>query len=373
MNVMGQSEALLDELQAMDEETCRRAVEGRDASLDGVIFYGVRSTGIYCKPSCAARRPRREQVSFYGTQDEAEAAGFRPCRRCRPRVTRDPNLETVERACRLIEAAGADAPPLARLAAELGVSQYHLQRTFKKVVGLTPRQYALAHRVNQFKARLREGETVAGAMYDAGYGSSSRLYEKADAELGMTPASYARGGGARIAYAVTECELGLMLVAATGRGLCAVRLGASETELEGTLREEFPEAEITRESSGTLGQYLEAILRHLAGEPAGLDLPLDVRATAFQRRVWSHLQSIPYGELQSYGEVAARIGQPAASRAVARACATNGVALVIPCHRVVRGDGELGGYRWGLARKRALIERERASQPRPKPPSGRRA
>ncbi len=363
---MEQGEALLDELRAMDEETCWRAVEGRDAGFDGVIFYGVRSTGVYCKPSCASRRPRRAQVTFYGTQDEAESAGFRPCRRCRPRAAlgRDPNLEIIERACRLIEAAGADAPRLAQLGAELGVSQYHLQRTFKKVVGLTPRQYALAHRVNQFKARLREGETVAGAMYDAGYGSSSRLYEKADAELGMTPASYARGGaGARIAYTVTECELGLMLVAATGRGLCAVRLGESETELEGTLHEEFPLAEISKESSGALGGYLEVILRHLAGEPSRLDLPLDVRATAFQRRVWSYLQSIPYGELQSYGEVAARIGQPTASRAVARACATNAVAVVIPCHRVVRGNGELGGYRWGLARKRALIERERSAKP----------
>ncbi len=366
VSVMEQSEAVLDELRALDEETRWRAVEGRDADFDGVIFYGVRSTGVYCKPSCASRRPRREQVTFFGTQNEAESAGFRPCRRCRPRLMRgrDPNLETVERACRLIEASGADAPRLAELGAELGVSQYHLQRMFKKVVGLTPRQYALAHRVNQFKARLRGGETVTGAMYDAGYGSSSRLYEKADAELGMTPASYARGGaGARITYTVAGCELGLMLVAATGRGLCAVRLGESEAQLEGTLREEFPEAEITQESSGALGEYLEVILRHLAGEPSRLDLPLDVRATAFQRRVWSYLQSIPYGEIQSYGEVAARIGQPTAVRAVARACAANAVAVVIPCHRVIRGNGELGGYRWGLARKRALLERERLTKP----------
>lgn len=362
--MMGQDEALLDELRTMDEETRWIAITARDASLDGMIFYGVRSTGVYCKPSCPSRRPRREQVVFFDTYGEAESAGFRPCRRCRPRVAdeRDTQLDIVEQACRLIEASEAGSPSLAELGAELGVSQYHLQRTFKKFVGLTPRQYALAHKVRQFKARIKEGGTVVSAMYDAGYGSNSRLYEKADAELGMTPASYARGGGgAHITYTITECELGRILVAATERGLCAVRLGDSEEELEGTLREEFPEAEISKDTDA-LGFYVEAILRHLAGERTRLELPLDVRATAFQRRVWSYLQSIPYGEVQSYGEVAARIGQPSAVRAVARACASNMVAVIIPCHRVIRGNGELGGYRWGLKRKRALIDLERTRE-----------
>jgi AraC family transcriptional regulator of adaptative response/methylated-DNA-[protein]-cysteine methyltransferase len=265
----------------------------------------------------------------------------------------------VEQACRLIEAYAEGTPSLAQLGAELGVSPYHLQRTFRKIVGVTPRQYAVVRRVNQFKERIKEGETVTNAMYEAGYGSSSRLYEQADSELGMTPASYARGGaGTRIIYTVTACELGHILVAATERGLCAVRLGDSEEELEELLREEFPTAEVSSDPEA-LGEYVRVILRHLAGQQTSLDLPLDVRATAFQRRVWSYLQSIPYGEVQSYSEVAAGVGQPTAVRAVARACAGNSVALVIPCHRVIRASGELGGYRWGLKRKRALIEREK--------------
>jgi AraC family transcriptional regulator of adaptative response/methylated-DNA-[protein]-cysteine methyltransferase len=361
---MRQEQALLEELRTLDEETRWRAVASRDASLDGLVFYGVRSTGVYCKPSCPSRRPRREQVVFFDSQADAESAGFRPCRRCRPRssVTRDARLEIVERACRLIESSETGSPSLARLGAELGVSPYYLQRTFKETLGVSPRQYALARRVRQFKARIKAGATVASALYDAGYGSSSRLYEQADAELGMTPASYARGGaGARISYAVAECELGRLLVAATERGLCAVRLGDGEAELEGGLREEFYDAEVV-EDSASLAEYVKALLRHLAGQQTGLDLPLDVRATAFQRRVWAYLQSIPYGEVRSYGEVAEGIGQPAAVRAVARACATNGVAVVVPCHRVIRGSGELGGYRWGLERKRVLIERERAAK-----------
>lgn len=364
---MGEGQTLLDELRAMDEETRWRAVAARDAGLDGVIFYGVRSTGIYCKPSCPSRRPRREQIVFFDSQAEAESAGFRSCRRCRPSIpsgARDARLAMVEQVCRLIEESESGAPTLANLGAQLGISQYHLQRTFKEIVGISPRQYAVAHRLGQFKARIKEGGTVTGAMYEAGYGSSSRLYEHADAELGMTPASYARGGaGARITYTVAECDLGRLLVAATERGLCAVRLGGSEGELEGALREEFPEAETSKEHSDELAEYVEVILRHLSGQQTRLGLPLDVRATAFQRRVWAYLQSIPYGEVQSYGEVAAGVGQPSAVRAVARACAANSVALVIPCHRVIRGSGELGGYRWGLSRKRALIERERAAKP----------
>lgn len=361
---MRQEEALPEEPRASDEETRWRAVASRDAGCDGVVFYGVRSTGVYCKPSCPSRRPRRAQVAFFDSYSEAESAGFRPCRRCRPRATasRDARLETVERACRLIEASEDGPPSLAALGAQLCVSPYHLQRTFKEVVGVSPRQYALAHRVRQFKARVRGGASVASALYDAGYGSSSRLYEQAGAELGMTPASYARGGaGARIVYAIAGCEFGRLLVAATGRGLCAVRLGDTDEELACALRAEFPEAEVI-EDSAALGEYVEAVLRRMAGRTDGSALPLDVRATAFQRRVWGYLQTIPYGEVRSYGEVAAGVGRPSAVRAVARACATNGVAVVIPCHRVIRGDGGLGGYRWGLERKRALLERERTGE-----------
>lgn len=360
---MEQEQTLLDELQAIDDETRWRAVATRDASLDGIIFYGVRSTSIYCKPSCPSKRPAREQVRFFNSHDEAEAAGFRSCLRCRPRAipALDAQTELITRACRLIEES-TDTLSLKELGAALNVSPYYLQRTFTKIVGVSPRQYALAHRVKQFKTNIKDGGTVTGAMYDAGYGSSSRLYEKSDAELGMTPASYARGGrGAKINYTTVACELGRLLVAATARGLCAVRLGDSDAELEAALREEFPEAKIEKDSA-SLGAYVEAILQHLAGEESGLRLPLDVRATAFQRRVWSYLQSIPYGEVQSYGEVAARLGQPSAVRAVARACATNGLALVIPCHRVVRSGGEAGGYRWGIERKHALIKRERLSK-----------
>jgi AraC family transcriptional regulator, regulatory protein of adaptative response / methylated-DNA-[protein]-cysteine methyltransferase len=358
-----QNQALPEEVLSTGEDTRWLAVEARDASMDGVIFYGVRSTGIYCKPSCPARRARRNQVTFFDSRREAESAGFRPCRRCRPHLAgeRNAQLYLVERACQLIEASGSGPASLTELSVHLGVSQYHLQRTFKRVVGLTPRQYALAHRVKQFKTRVRAGATVAGAMYDAGFGSSSRLYEKSDAELGMTPASYAHdGAGTRISFTITECELGHLLVAATERGLCAVRLGDSEEELEGTLREEFSKAEIARDPEA-LGLYVKNILGRLAGQQVCTKLPLDVRATAFQRRVWSYLQSIPCGEVQSYGDVAAGINQPSAVRAVARACASNSVAVVIPCHRVIRGDGELGGYRWGLKRKRALIDSERVA------------
>jgi AraC family transcriptional regulator of adaptative response/methylated-DNA-[protein]-cysteine methyltransferase len=358
-----QEQTLLDELQAIDDETRWRAVVKRDASLDGIIFYGVRSTGIYCKPSCPSKRPAREQVRFFNSYDEAEAAGFRSCLRCRPRAidALDAQTELVTRACRLIEES-ADTLSLKELGARLNASPYYLQRTFTRIAGVSPRQYALAHRVKQFKTNIKDGGTVTGAMYDAGYGSSSRLYERSDAELGMTPASYARGGrGAKINYTTLACELGRLLVAATARGLCAVRLGDSDEELEAALLEEFPEASIERDAD-SLGAYVEAILQQVAGEESARALPLDVRATAFQRRVWSYLQSIPRGEVQSYGEVAARLGQPSAVRAVARACATNGVALVIPCHRVVRSNGEAGGYRWGIERKHALLNRERSGK-----------
>jgi AraC family transcriptional regulator of adaptative response/methylated-DNA-[protein]-cysteine methyltransferase len=364
VSVMGREQTLIDELRTIDEETRWRAVETRDANFDGIFFYGVRSTGVYCKPSCPSRRPRRAQVAFFASEDEAEAKKFRACRRCRPREreARDTRREMIEHACRLIEAATPEEgwPSLATLGATLGVSRYYLQREFKKIVGVSPRQYAVAHRIKQFKSRVKEGESVIDAMNEAGYGSSSRLYEQTNAELGMTPASYARGGaGASINFTVAACELGRILVAATSRGLCAVRLGDSDAELEATLRTEFPGAEISCDPQA-LGAYVEAILQHLAGRQTSLALPLDVRATAFQRRVWEELRRIPFGSTRSYAEVAESIGQPTATRAVAGACAANPVALVTPCHRVVRGDGSLSGYRWGADRKAKLLAQEQA-------------
>jgi AraC family transcriptional regulator of adaptative response/methylated-DNA-[protein]-cysteine methyltransferase len=364
VSALEQEQTLIDELRTMDEEMRWRALETRDASFNGIFFYGVRSTGIYCKPSCPSRRPRRAQVVFFDSQDEAEAKKFRPCRRCRPRDTTagDARREMVEQACRLIEAAAPEEglPSLAALGATLGVSRYYLQREFKKIVGVSPRQYAVAHRIKQFKSRIKEGESVIDAMNEAGYGSSSRLYEQTNAELGMTPASYARGGaGARIGFSIAACDLGRILVAATARGLCAVRLGDSDAELEATLRKEFPEAEISRDAQA-LGAYVEAILQHLAGHRTSLELPLDVRATAFQRRVWEALRRIPFGSTRSYREVAESLGQPTAARAVAGACAANPIALVTPCHRVVREDGSLSGYRWGVERKAKLLAQEQA-------------
>lgn len=358
---MNGEQSLLFELNEIDEEARRAAVEARDARFDGTFVYGVRTTRVYCKPSCASRRPRRENVEFFRSCEEAEGAGFRACRRCRPREGGgvDAKLELVKRACRLIESRGEGAPSLAALGSELGVSASHLQRVFKGVTGVTPRQYAAALRVAQFKERVRGGDAVTDAMYEAGYGSSSRLYESAGSELGMTPAAYALGGaGRRIGYTITGCELGRLLVAATERGLCAVRLGDTDAELEETLSSEFAAAEIRRDDA-RLGEWVAAILRHVEGRQTSLDLPLDVRATAFQRRVWEALRRIPYGSTRSYSDIARAIGQPTATRAVARACATNPVALVTPCHRVVREGGHLGGYRWGIKRKEKLLVKEK--------------
>lgn len=358
---MNEVQDLLSEMRQIDEETRWTAVERRDARFNGIYFYGVRSTGVYCQPSCPSRRPRREQVRFFDSPEAAEAAGFRACLRCHPQKkdARSPQVEMVTRACQLIEAHSEGSLSLAVLSNQLGVSPHHLQRTFKSVTGVTPRQYASAHRATQFKQRIREGEAVVDAMYDAGFGSSSRLYEKADSELGMTPAVYKRGGaGMTIGYAITNCHLGQLLVAGTERGLCAVRLGDSREELETTLRDEFPAAEVHQDEA-LLGAWTESILKHLDGRQSSLDLPLDVQATAFQRRVWEELRRIPYGSTRSYGEIARAIGQPTAVRAVARACATNPVALVTPCHRVIREDGGLGGYRWGMERKQELLRQER--------------
>jgi len=341
----------------MDDERCWRAVAGRDAAFDGEFVFAVRSTGVYCRPSCPARRPRREQVRFFETAQAAEGAGFRACRRCRPQDRRKAESEVVELACHLLPC------PLKTLAEELGLSPRRLSRMFQRLLGVTLRQYADTQRLGAFKARVRNGGEVTDALYHAGYGSSSRLYERAAAQLGMTPATYRRGGrGVRIAYSIVGCPLGRLLVAATERGICALSLGNSDAQLEAALGEEFPQAEIRRDEAG-LGGWTGALVKHLEGAQPALDLALDIRATAFQRRVWEELRKIPYGGTRTYSEIARAIGRPTAARAVARAGATNPVSVVIPCHRVVRGDGGLGGYRWGLERKRALLETEARCSP----------
>jgi AraC family transcriptional regulator of adaptative response/methylated-DNA-[protein]-cysteine methyltransferase len=332
-----------------------QAVLDRNQDYDGQFVFAVHTTGIYCRPSCPSRRPRRENVQFFALPNQAEQAGFRPCRRCQPdQAGRDePHQALIQQICRVLDEAGEHIPTLDELGQQFHLSPYHLQRTFKRLVGVTPRQYAAARRLDRFKAHLKEGETVTEAVYEAGYPSSSSAYEQT---LGMTPAHYRRRGqGLDITYAITPCALGWLLVAATGRGVCAVRLGDSEAELETLLAEEFPDAALER---GDLDQEVAALLDYLSGTQPRLDLPLDVQATAFQRRVWDVLRTIPYGSTRSYQEVAEALGQPSAVRAVARACATNPAALVIPCHRVVRADGSLAGYRWGIARKQALLAME---------------
>ena len=338
-----------------------RIVLARDRRYDGTFVYAVRSTGIYCRPSCASRRPRRGQVTFFPIPEAAEREGYRACRRCHPTQADvgDLAIALVREACRALDASGA--PQLAVLARRLKQRPHGLLRAFKRVLGITPQQYRDARRVARFKHELKRRPNVSPAVYEAGYGSSSRVYERANAQLGMTPATYARGGAdTEIAYAIVPCSLGRLLVAATARGVCRVSLGDNTAVLEADLAAEFPAAHVFKDQL-TLAAAMTAILGYLDGSEPHLALPLDIRATAFQRRVWQELQKIPYGETRSYADVAKRIGGATATRAVARACATNPVALVIPCHRVVKEGGDLGGYRWGQDRKRALLEKERES------------
>lgn len=338
-----------------------RAVMARDRRADGTFVYAVRSTGIYCRPSCPSRRPRRAVVDFFTTSTDAEHAGFRACLRCHPRDAGgpDPWVEKIRRAC--VYLTNVDGhPSLATLAARFGGSPYHLQRNFKRLVGVTPREYADACRLRRVKRRLRDGGDVTGAMLDAGYGSSSRFYERAVPRLGMAPKSYQRGGvGLTIRYATVASPLGRLLVAATSRGVCAVSMGESDHDLERRLTLEFPSATVTRDPGG-LARWTRQVLAYLEGRRPQLALPLDVQATAFQWQVWNALAAIPYGETRSYTDVASALGRPRAARAVAQACASNPVALVIPCHRVVPSSGGTGGYRWGAGRKKALLGRERA-------------
>lgn len=338
-----------------------QAVAAKDSRFDGQFVFAVSSTRVYCRPSCPSRPPRRENVTFFELPDAAEQAGFRACLRCEPRRARvvDSRVELVQRVCRFLEASQTEKVKLADLAADAGVSTFHLQRTFKRVMGISPRQYLTARRFGNFKTLVREGEPVTQALYDSGFNSSSRLYEHAPEELGMTPATYGRGGrGIEISYTIAASPLGRLLVAVTERGVCAVRMADTDAELEKDLRAEFPAATIRRDEA-TLRDPVEKILNHLTNKEPQLDLPLDIRSTAFQRQVWEKLRTIPYGQTVSYGDVAKSLGKPGAVRAVGRACATNPVALVIPCHRVVREDQSLGGYRWGLDRKQKLLDQER--------------
>lgn len=339
-----------------------RAVLAHDARSDGAFVYAARSTGIYCRPSCPSRRPRRRLTVFFAGPDAAERAGFRACRRCHPRGRSvDPLASRVEQLCRFIESRLDEKITLADLSARAGLSPFRLLRAFQRITGITPRQYAAACRLRAVKSGLRKQSNVTFALYDAGYSSSSRLYEHAPALLGMTPAAYQRGGaGMSIRYSTTASPLGRLLVAATSRGICMVSLGDSDPHLKSALNREYPHAEIRRDSNG-LQSWLRSVLARVEGKTPCGNLPLDVQATAFQRRVWQELLSIPRGATRSYSEVARAVGRPRAVRAVARACATNPAAVVIPCHRVVRTDGDLGGYRWGRNRKSSLLQAEGAS------------
>ncbi|HKO98496.1 MAG TPA: bifunctional DNA-binding transcriptional regulator/O6-methylguanine-DNA methyltransferase Ada [Pyrinomonadaceae bacterium] len=343
------------------DEAKWQAVTSKDARADGQFVFAVSSTGIYCRPSCPSRRPLRKNVSFFPLPEAAEQAGFRACLRCHPQQAQaaDPQIEMVRQVCRIIEAKQGELITLAELGDQIGVSAFHLQRTFKSIMGISPSRYAEGQRINRFKTKVRSGESIASATYDAGFGSSSRLYEGAATQLGMTPATYGKGGrGAIINYAIVDCSLGKLLVAATSKGVCSVALGGSEEELQTVLANEFPAAEIRRDDE-VLAPFVASIVKHFKEQKRPIELPLDIRATSFQQQVWAQLRRIPVGETLSYSEVARAIGQEKAVRAVARACATNPVALVIPCHRVIREDKNLGGYRWGLKRKKKLLQSER--------------
>lgn len=335
------------------------AVRARDAGADGSFFYSVKTTGVYCKPSCAARPARPENIAFHSTAADARRAGFRPCKRCQPDLPplADRQARQVAELCRLIEASEA-LPTLEELAAHAGLSVFHTHRVFKAVTGLTPRAYAAAHRAKLVRQGLRAKGTVTRAIYDAGYNSPARFYEKSHELLGMTPTKY-RAGGAElpIKFAVAECSLGSILVAATARGVCAITLGDDPQELAHDLERRFPKAELIGADASFEATVAQAIA--LVERPGlGTKLPLDIRGTAFQQRVWAALRQIPAGQTVSYADLAGAIGSPAAVRAVARACAANALAVAIPCHRVVRTGGDLSGYRWGVERKRALLARE---------------
>ena len=344
------------------DEARWRAVERRDRTADGAFVYSVRTTGVYCRPGCAARLPRRENVAFHDSCAEAERVGFRPCKRCRPNepALAEQHSAAVARACRMIEEA-EEVPSLAALAQAEGLSRFHFHRLFKAVTGVTPKAYAAAHRGKRVRAELTQSGTVTEAIYGAGFNSNGRFYAAAPDLLGMTPTQFRAGGsGNVIRFAVGQCSLGAILVAATEKGVCAIELGDDPEALVRDLQNIFPKARLV--GGDAAFERLVAKVVGFVEEPAqGLELPLDIRGTAFQQRVWKALRAIPASSTATYSEIARHIGRPKAVRAVAHACASNAIALAIPCHRVVRTDGSLAGYRWGVARKRALLSREKAA------------
>lgn len=338
------------------------AIAARDPQADGQFYYGVRTTGVYCRPSCPSRRARPENVEIFATRAAAEEAGYRACKRCRPGTPALAGQQAawVAAACRRIDAA-TEIPSLASLAAHAGVSPFYFHRTFKAITGLTPRQYAAARRSERLRRELARGGSVTNAIYDAGYNSNGRFYAESDEVLGMTPGLY-RDGGRDIAmrFAVGECSLGAILVAASARGICAILLGEDPAALTRSLQDQFPKAELIG-GDAQFEQLVAKVIGFVEAPGLGLDLPLDLRGTAFQQRVWRALREIPAGTTASYSDIARRIGAPKSVRAVGQACGANHLAVAIPCHRVVRTDGDLSGYRWGIERKRALLEREGAT------------
>jgi AraC family transcriptional regulator of adaptative response/methylated-DNA-[protein]-cysteine methyltransferase len=348
----------------LTDETRYAAVVARDASLDGAFFYAVRTTGVYCKPSCASRTPKRENVSFHDSQAAAEAAGFRACQRCHPEAGWiDLHTDIVTAACRLIDeaiAAERPTPTLEALAAHTGFSPYHLHRVFRKVTGITPRAYAAGVRAMRMRQTLEDRRTITAALHDAGYSSTSRFYEQSTQRLGMTPARVRSGGvGETVRFAVGQTSLGAILVAATEKGICTIHIGDDPERLVHALEERFPKATLVGDDAAFAG-IVAKVVGFVESPRDGLDLPLDIRGTAFQERVWTALRNIEFGRTITYSELAEAIGQPTAVRAVASACAANEIAMAIPCHRVVRATGELSGYRWGIERKAAILQREGA-------------
>lgn len=336
-----------------------QSVAGNDAAADGDFFYAVKTTGVYCRPSCASRLPHRENVVFFDSRAQAERAGYRPCKRCTPdRVSRTArDVDRIAKACRMIET-NETAPRLDALAQQAGISSHHFHRLFKRITGLTPHQYASAHRDRKLRKKLAGGASVTDAMHDAGFNSTGHFHATAEQTLGMTPKNYRDGGvDSSIRFAIGECTLGSILVAGTDRGICAISLGDDPEALVHELQDRFARARLVG-GDRAFERHVAQIVGFVEAPAVGLDLPLDIRGTAFQRRVWQALHDIPAGSTASYGEIAERIGAPKSVRAVAGACAANKLALAIPCHRVVRTDGSLSGYRWGVERKRRLLENE---------------
>ena len=349
---------------ALSDEEKWKAVLSRNESFDGVFVFAVRSTGIYCRPSCPARRPRKEHVAFFPGSIEAEQSGFRPCHRCQPREAGlSPKAKLIDQVCKYVEANLQQSLTLAILSRQVGLSPYHFQRTFKRVLGISPRQYVEARRLAKMKRFLRSGETVNNSLYNAGFSSRSRVYENVPGGFGVNPGEFRRGGeGLQIRYGIIDSPLGRLLVAATERGVCGVCIGDSDSFVERSLSEDYPSAILYRSDQG-MKEWTGAFAKYFDGQHMTLDLPLDVKATAFQSRVWKIIQSIPFGKTTTYSHIAKELGEPEASRAVAKACATNPVALIIPCHRVIGKDGSLRGYRWGKKRKQTLLKFEQMANP----------